>query len=684
MKKNGNGTTTSADGDDTGKYPAAAGCAHDDGRDTDERTAPAAPGPESATAAVVSTDGVGADTASDEDTAELPVLRLPGPASGGPHTTAVEWPAGPPGQRATSWVRQMETEIEQLQARWQSLDAELERSEARAAALREAAQAKDGQLEQAASRAAVLEDRLQAIADERDELRRAVDAERSRALESRIEKDAVAAANDNLRTRLQDLETYIDGRKDSWASLNARVDGYRDDVAAAGQSLRNAEAKLAARDEQISGLEQATLELERRCSETEGQRRERDAAYQDIQSRLEAQIGENEQLRADADARGRETGQARAEAERQREVAASLTETLNAKERELRELQSRLEAGDEDRRALTMHNERLDAQVAELESMLTGRISEIEALGATLEGTRQEAQTLRNDLGKAETLTEHMEKKSVEDRELIIGLQAEVAELRVERDSVAQGLERADERIEALETKVEDAERAWTELRNQTVVQQLRIEDLERELAAKSAVIGAFDRNAERLTDLSRRLHEVYDDTLSAEASVEAEANTPRPQSLLDDEVLFGDDAPDDDHRETVLDTGTRRLEDDSILADLNFHGPIATARVRMFVALDDEFPGTEYALDKPVVTIGRSKKSDIRLQHLVVSRMHARLRSGAGGTVIEDAGSKNGITVNSRVIDTATLRDGDVVSLGGKLDFRYVELELPPQRPTH
>jgi len=165
--------------------------------------------------------------------------------------------------------------------------------------------------------------------------------------------------------------------------------------------------------------------------------------------------------------------------------------------------------------------------------------------------------------------------------------------------------------------------------------------------------------------------------------------DTTPPPSLLEDDVLFdellfvdddsGNDAADDDHRATVASGRPRRQEEDSILADLNVTGIIRTARVRMFVAMDDEFPGTEFALDKPVVTIGRSKQSDIRLQNLVVSRTHARLKADADGVVVEDAGSRNGITVNSRVVSRARLHDGDVVSLGGKLDFRYVELELPP-----
>ena len=41
---------------------------------------------------------------------------------------------------------------------------------------------------------------------------------------------------------------------------------------------------------------------------------------------------------------------------------------------------------------------------------------------------------------------------------------------------------------------------------------------------------------------------------------------------------------------------------------------------------------------------------------------------------MIEDAGSKNGILVNSERVQRRVLRDGDVVSLGGELNLRFVD----------
>jgi pSer/pThr/pTyr-binding forkhead associated (FHA) protein len=92
-----------------------------------------------------------------------------------------------------------------------------------------------------------------------------------------------------------------------------------------------------------------------------------------------------------------------------------------------------------------------------------------------------------------------------------------------------------------------------------------------------------------------------------------------------------------------------------------------------MFISLDDDGE-TRYPVSKDMATIGRSWKSDIRIQSVFVSRTHARLREENSRLVIEDAGSKNGILVNSEPTGRCVLRDGDIVSLGGKLSLKFVE----------
>ena len=73
-------------------------------------------------------------------------------------------------------------------------------------------------------------------------------------------------------------------------------------------------------------------------------------------------------------------------------------------------------------------------------------------------------------------------------------------------------------------------------------------------------------------------------------------------------------------------------------------------------------------------MTIGRGHGSDIRIASHFVSRVHAKISTNGIATIIEDAGSKNGILVNSERVQRRVLHDGDVVSLGGDLNLRFVD----------
>ncbi len=80
---------------------------------------------------------------------------------------------------------------------------------------------------------------------------------------------------------------------------------------------------------------------------------------------------------------------------------------------------------------------------------------------------------------------------------------------------------------------------------------------------------------------------------------------------------------------------------------------------------------GEFFALEAEVITIGRSPACDIFLDDITVSRVHARVRTQAGGWVVADDGSTNGTYVNRRLIEgPEILGDGDEVQVG---KFRLV-----------
>lgn len=78
------------------------------------------------------------------------------------------------------------------------------------------------------------------------------------------------------------------------------------------------------------------------------------------------------------------------------------------------------------------------------------------------------------------------------------------------------------------------------------------------------------------------------------------------------------------------------------------------------------EIDRRERMLTGPRVVIGRGDDVGLTLRDPNVSRRHAELRqSGSGQWQIIDLGSTNGIKVNGRRTDSATLHEGDEVTVG-------------------
>lgn len=88
------------------------------------------------------------------------------------------------------------------------------------------------------------------------------------------------------------------------------------------------------------------------------------------------------------------------------------------------------------------------------------------------------------------------------------------------------------------------------------------------------------------------------------------------------------------------------------------------------------------YALDRPVVTIGRQADNTIVVTDAQVSRQHARLDVTEEGISITDLNSANGTRVNGTPIGGVTpLHEGDVIQVG-ITQFRIAE-SVAPTLPT-
>lgn len=95
---------------------------------------------------------------------------------------------------------------------------------------------------------------------------------------------------------------------------------------------------------------------------------------------------------------------------------------------------------------------------------------------------------------------------------------------------------------------------------------------------------------------------------------------------------------------------------------------PATTTAIRRAV-LVLEVNGIRHPLSPPGFTLGRGTDADVRIDDPGISRLHARVSvrgaEDAPQVTIEDMGSTNGIVVDGRRVQTATLTAGSRVELG-------------------
>jgi pSer/pThr/pTyr-binding forkhead associated (FHA) protein len=92
---------------------------------------------------------------------------------------------------------------------------------------------------------------------------------------------------------------------------------------------------------------------------------------------------------------------------------------------------------------------------------------------------------------------------------------------------------------------------------------------------------------------------------------------------------------------------------------------------------------GTEVALDRERITVGRHSDADVVIPDDSVSHLHAALELAEAGFRLRDLGSTNGVKVNGSRVAAADLKHGDRLELG-KAVFRYLAVERKAAPPVH
>jgi pSer/pThr/pTyr-binding forkhead associated (FHA) protein len=83
--------------------------------------------------------------------------------------------------------------------------------------------------------------------------------------------------------------------------------------------------------------------------------------------------------------------------------------------------------------------------------------------------------------------------------------------------------------------------------------------------------------------------------------------------------------------------------------------------------------PGSEFPMDRELLTIGRAEDATISVNHNSVSRMHCEVRAlGEGRFEIVDNASSNGVRVNGTELRRGIVEPGDLIELGD-VRFKFV-----------
>jgi hypothetical protein len=292
--------------------------------------------------------------------------------------------------------------------------------------------------------------------------------------------------------------------------------------------------------------------------------------------------------------------------------------------------------------------ERRAEKIAALEAAIAARDRAVGDLEKALETSRAE----HAELGAAHAA---LAARATDLERELAARDEKIASLEGAATAAAREAARAEQQLADYEQRMHAAAHEIASLQDEIAARDQLIERLKTDLHAKQDALDLLERNVQRLNEIGASL-EGLDKRFSTNSILSARLQpVPRAEAAAADRAMS---PPSVERGSTAAPTPSD-----------------AHAR-RLIIALDGDQRRT-YPLDGAVLTIGRGADSDIRIQSPFVSRTHARILLREGATLIEDLDSKNGILVNSKAIDrTVALHDGDIISLGGQLELKYVDLD--------
>lgn len=576
------------------------------------------------------------DILDDDPTDELPILTIRGVLPGdsadslaetGSHQilhrrageAAAESPEGALLANSSRSLERLETEIEELQDKWQQVERRLADRDAEVSRLQEALAERAQQVETLEAELAKSTATIASLESARCDLNAELQTgarERQRLLADIAGRDERAADQAGeiarLRTRLAELEAEAR----DWEALAATRGEEAEQAGAGREELTAAIGRYRERiqdlETYIDGANAQRRELEERLCEQSSMQRALEQAAASWERRSERQAAEIRSLQALLRRAERQSEQLRTDLQYARREQRNSIASLETLRLEKQDLEQRLEGASRQAAELTFTSEQQLKEIA----VLKAEIQRLEESATELLATREKLALLEEALGARDEQLHEAEEA--------------LAEATDEATALREALEQQTQQLAVLRDELSQQQQQGEELEGALAGQAARVEQLEDELASRDEALAKLGADMQRLDAVESSLQLL-------EARMQGPVATREPA-----------------------------VEDDP-------HGEVT----RLLIALGED-RAVKYPLYKADMVVGRAPDSDIQIRHQFISRHHARLLSDEQGTFIEDLGSKNGVRVNAnRVAERQRLRNGDLVDIG-KTRFQFIDLLAP------
>ncbi|MEM7504542.1 MAG: FHA domain-containing protein [Pseudomonadota bacterium] len=454
--------------------------------------------------------------------------------------------------------------------------------------------------------------RYDTLQEEHRGLERTLERETRAAIDAANGKAETSEQNNQQKTKIQELEAYIDGRKSKWNE-------QRDELARQARTIKELEEKiseekkaLADANQKNEQLRERILELEKNVSELAGRHAERDASNSELRESLEAQ--------------NQELGGLRSEAQRFDEKMEGLTKQISAKDDRVESLSSELRERKSDYKKLEKELAAERKTAAESVSKLDAAQREISKLEDERHSKTAEVGDLRANLGELSERLKQTEPTADEHVARINSLEQAATENAKREQALRDELSQALNQLKAQSDDVAE--------------KQVRIATFDAELSEKDAEIERLQKNIATHLDRIQNLETALD-------------------SQKDHFNLLQKNAD----RISAIQSGVRQL--DSQIRGSQSDQQIDKNRHTIVVEDPESDRELRYLLQKDETTIGRSRTCDIRVDSRYISRQHVRLVYDGDTIVIEDAGSTNGFQVDGQFVSHHRLKSGDSFDIG-------------------